>query len=433
MKLFDRGRAIAFGVFTAATLLAVALPASAATTTVLNFIGSVTGPLAIDTSGLGNDGTLHNVTATGAHYSFGTDAYISVPASSTINPGRANTSYGVTMRLPAGYIYTHDLSLVRRGASTFAGAYYKMELDYRKATGNTVLVCAMRDQKGHTGYVSTTATGLNDGDWHTLKCSRTATRVSLSKDAATTKKAARVGNLSSNRQLTFGAEKVTDTTFSGQFPGDMDSIKLTKRVSDSTTTVLNYIGTVTDPLAFDVSGQGNDGTLHNVTSTGEYYSFGGGLRYISVPASSTINPDTEDYTYGVTMRLPANYTYTRDLSLVRRGSSKFAGAYYKMELIYKRDTGNTVLVCEMRDQNGNAGYVSTTATGLNDGDWHTLKCSKTSTSLSLSKDAATYTNAATVGNLSSNRPLIFGAEQIDETTFWEQFPGDMDSIVITKG
>ncbi len=149
------------------------------------------------------------------------------------------------MRLPAGYDYTHDLSLVRRGASTFAGAYYKMELDYRKATGNTVLVCAMRDQKGHTGYVSTTATGLNDGDWHTLKCSKTATRVSLSKDAATTTKAASVGNLSSNRQLNFGAEKVTETTYSKHFPGDMDSIVLTKRVSDSTTTVLNYIGTVT--------------------------------------------------------------------------------------------------------------------------------------------------------------------------------------------
>jgi hypothetical protein len=269
-----------------------------------------------------------------------------------------------------------------------------------------------------------------------LKCSKSATRVSLRKDAATSTKAARVGNLSSSSQLNFGAQKVTGTTFSEYFPGDMDSIKLTKRVSDSTTTVLKYIGTAGGTLALDVSGQGNDGTLHNVTTTGEYYSFGpynGGNAYISVPASSTINPDTEDYTYGVTMRLPANYTYTRDLSLVRRGASKFAGAYYKMELIHKKDTGNTVLVCEMRDQNGNAGYVSTPATGLNDGDWHTLKCSKTSTSVSLSKDADTYTNAATVGNLSSNNPLIFGAEQISETTFWEQFPGDMDSIVITKG
>ncbi len=432
MKLFGRGRTLALGVLAAAGLLCAALPASAATTTVLNYIGTEPGTLAIDTSGQGNDGTLHNVTATGQHYSFGTEGYISVPASSTINPGTANTSYGVTMRLPAGYKYTHDLSLVRRGASTYTGAYYKIELDYQKATGKTVLVCAMRDQKGHSGSVSTTANRLNDGDWHTLKCSRTATRVSLSKDGATTTKTANVGNLSSNRPLSFGAEKVTDTTFAEHFPGDMDSIVLTKRVADSTTTVLNYIGTVTSPLAFDVSGQGNDGTLHNVTATGEYYSFGDSA-YISVPASSSINPDTEDYTYGVTMRLPADYVYTHDLSLVRRGASKLGGAYYKMELIYRKSTGNTVLVCAMRDQDGHTGYVQVSASGLNDGAWHTLECAKTATSVTLTKNTNTYTNAATVGNLSSNRPLNFGAEQVTETTFWEHFPGDMDSIVITKG
>ncbi len=65
MKLFGRGRTLALGVLTAAGLLGAALPASAATTTVLNFIGTAAGTLAIDTSGQGNDGTLHNVTATG--------------------------------------------------------------------------------------------------------------------------------------------------------------------------------------------------------------------------------------------------------------------------------------------------------------------------------------------------------------------------------
>jgi hypothetical protein len=35
--------------------------------------------------------------------------------------------------------------------------------------------------------------------------------------------------------------------------------------------------------------------------------------------------------------------------------------------------------------------------------------------------------------MSSDRQLNFGAEQVTETTFWEHFPGDMDSITLTKG
>jgi hypothetical protein len=214
----------------AAGLAVAALPASAASTDVLRYSGTETsGTLAIDRSGSGNSGTLHNVQLTGSGYAFnGQSSYISVPASASLNPGTANFSYGVTMSLPAGYTFTHDLSLVRRGASKLSGAYYKLELVYKKSTGNTHLECAMRDSAGKTGYVSVGAAGLNDGAWHTLTCSKTGSTVSLTKNGNVYAKAASLGSFSTTRALNFGAEQVTDTSFWEHYIGKMKDIFQTR-------------------------------------------------------------------------------------------------------------------------------------------------------------------------------------------------------------
>jgi hypothetical protein len=202
----------------------------------------------------------------------------------------------------------------------------------------------------------------------------------------------------------------------------------------ASTVVLNYTGDETSgTVAVDSSAYGNNGSLHQVALGGQVYSFNGSTSYIQTPASTSINPGTSDYTYSVRMVLPAGYTWSHDLSLVRRGSAKFAGAYYKAELIWHKSTAKMVFVCAMRDSTGNRGFVSTSAQTLNDGAWHTLGCAKTATSVTLTKDAKVITRSATVGDLSSAQPLNFGAEQIDATSFWEHFPGQMDDITITKG
>jgi concanavalin A-like lectin/glucanase superfamily protein len=201
----------------------------------------------------------------------------------------------------------------------------------------------------------------------------------------------------------------------------------------ASTIVLQYTGSpASNTTATDMSGFGNDGTLHDVTATGSLYSFGSNA-YISVPASDSINPDTSDYSYAVTMELPAGFVFTHDLSLVRRGAAKIGGAYYKMELVFNQTTGAVHLVCAMRDQNGNRGYVSTSASSIGDGTWHTLMCTKTATSVTLTKDGVAHTKAASLGNLSSTQTLNIGAEQVNATTFWEHFPGQMENITITKG
>ena len=224
-------RLVALAVLTPACLLFAALPASAASTRVLHYTGALSGKTVPDKSGFGNRGTAHDISLRGGAYSFnGASSYIQTPASSTVNPGFAAFSYSVTIKLPTT-AFSHDLSLVRRGSSKFAGPYYKMEMVYKKATGNMRLVCALRDAGGAHATVSTSGNALNDGKWHTLTCSKTAKTISLTNDGHVHTKSATLGDLSSKRPLNFGAEQLGPKSFWEHFPGLMDKIVLTKRMS----------------------------------------------------------------------------------------------------------------------------------------------------------------------------------------------------------
>jgi hypothetical protein len=203
----------------------------------------------------------------------------------------------------------------------------------------------------------------------------------------------------------------------------------------ATTVVLHYSGTekAGTTVADDTSGHGNDGTLHNVRATGTAYQFNPTTSYIRAAASTSINPGRLRYSYTVSIKLPASTVFTHDLSLVRRGSSKFAGPYYKMEMIYNRTSHNMRLTCALRDSTRAHASVSTSGNTLNDGVWHTLTCTKTGRTVSLTKDGVVHAKPAVLGNLSSTQPLFFGAEQVGPTEFWEHFPGRMKNITITKG
>jgi hypothetical protein len=203
-------------------------------------------------------------------------------------------------------------------------------------------------------------------------------------------------------------------------------------VSAATQTVLHYTGALSGTTVPDQSGSGSNGTAHDITVSGGAYSFNGTSSYIQTPASSAVNPDSSAFSYSVTINLPTTTIFSRDLSLVRRGSSKFAGPYYKMEMVYDKSKRDMRLTCALRDTAGRHATVSTSGDALNDGQWHILTCSKSTKVISLTVDGHVHTKSAKLGNLSSDQPLNFGAEQIDSTTFWEHFPGLMREIVLTK-
>ena len=225
-------RLVALAVLTPACLLFAALPASAASTRVLQYTGALSGTTVPDESGFVNDGTAHDISLSGGAYSFnGKSSYIQTRASSTVNPGSAAFSYSVTIKLPISITFGRDFSLVRRGSSKLPGPYYKLEMVYMKATGNMRLECALRDASGAHASVSARGNTLNDGQWHTLTCSKAAKTISLTEDGHVRTKRVTLGNMSNTRPLTFGAEQVGPTSFWEHFPGLMQKIVLTKRMS----------------------------------------------------------------------------------------------------------------------------------------------------------------------------------------------------------
>jgi hypothetical protein len=194
-----------------------------------------------------------------------------------------------------------------------------------------------------------------------------------------------------------------------------------------------------DRVAHDSTPFANDGALTGMASGpgqfGRGYVFGAHPAipdYVKVPASHSINPFRVDYSYAASINIAAATDITRDFSIFRRGAAKHAGAFYKMEIVLNRATGNLRLTCAFRDQSGVGASVSTSAAGLHDGVWHRLICTKTATEISLTVDGVTHSKTVALGNLTSDQPLFLGVEPVSGA-FHEQFLGRMDEIAIRKG
>jgi hypothetical protein len=165
-----------------------------------------TSGLASDSTGNGNSGTLHGgIRRTGTSYDFdGSTGYVSVPDSSTLDPGAGDIALSVRFNVdpvPRGY----DFDLVRKGLSTTTGGDYKAEVLY----GGRAL-CHFRGSQ--SSATITGGSGLETGT-HVLKCVKTATSVQLLVDGSV--KAAKtitVGSISNGSGVPLGAKPGDDFT-----------------------------------------------------------------------------------------------------------------------------------------------------------------------------------------------------------------------------
>lgn len=171
---------------------------------------------AIDSTGNGNSGTRHGgVTRTGTGYDFdGSTGYVSVPDSSTLDPGSGNIALVVTFNVdPVPKAYDYDL--VRKGLSTTSGGDYKAEVLF----GGKGL-CHFRGSKNSATI--TGGSGLETGT-HTLKCLKTGSSVQLLVDGSVkASKAITVGTISNGSGVSLGAKPGDDFT-----NGFIDAIAIT--------------------------------------------------------------------------------------------------------------------------------------------------------------------------------------------------------------
>lgn len=139
----------------------------------------------VDSSGRGRHGSIGAEVVTGSTYA-GATAYrftflkpnqppahpehvVRVPDDPGLDPGTRD--YAVTVRFRT----THSFgNIIQKGQSGARGGYFKLQAP------NGIVQCLFRGAEGSGGAGSGIA--LNDGQWHVVRCERTATAVTMTVD-----------------------------------------------------------------------------------------------------------------------------------------------------------------------------------------------------------------------------------------------------------
>jgi hypothetical protein len=157
-----------------------------------------------------DNGTTHHVTMglagfSGTAYGFnGTSSYVSVPSADDLNPNDANVTVTIELNTtgtppaPPG-----DWDLIRKGNSSTAGGDFKMEL---QQTGQ--ISCGFKGSAGHAVLIAGPA--VNDGQWHSAQCVKTATAIEVVVDGQTFTKNKSVGSIANSAALVIGAHPGSD-------------------------------------------------------------------------------------------------------------------------------------------------------------------------------------------------------------------------------
>ena len=176
----------------------------------------------------------------------------------------------------------------------------------------------------------------------------------------------------------------------------------------------------------DLPGNNNSGTPTGVLQTGGTYVFNGSTSHVSVPDADSLDPQENDIT--LTARVLVNAASLDDDSydVIRKGLFTTKGGYYKMEI--KRTADPTVgkLHCLFRGTEASVNKVANR--DIVDGNWHTLQCVKTSTSVVARVDGRYLTKAGSAGSIANESIVMVGAKKADP--FDDMFDGSMDFVSI---
>ena len=177
----------------------------------------------------------------------------------------------------------------------------------------------------------------------------------------------------------------------------------------------------------DSSGNDNNGDPTDVRQTGSRYLFNGSTSYVAVPDSDSLDPAEKDVTLRARLKVTDAPMDDDSYDIVRKGLAGRPGGDYKMEIKRAADPTVGKLHCLFKGDGGTVDKVA--RRDIVDGEWHTLECIKTSTSVVARVDGSGgSTKAGTAGSISNATNVMVGAKTavpLDDT-----FDGKMDFVSI---
>jgi hypothetical protein len=185
--------------------------------------------------------------------------------------------------------------------------------------------------------------------------------------------------------------------------------------------------------ATDTTG-GHNGFAENVTFDSSSATFGGVNSRITVPFSTGLSPGAADVTASVEINTTAvPGTGTNDFDLMRASPT---GKMYKVELFPRNHVAQAQCVFI-----GTVTRISVHAgPGLNDGSWHTIKCTKTANQVTLTvltgtSVVATSATNITIGSITLKKNSIFalGYKPVIGQPDEDRYKGQMRNASVTIG
>jgi hypothetical protein len=142
---------------------------------------------------------------------------VTVRDAADLDPGRRN--YTVTVRLRTTEYFGN---IIQKGQATVSGGSFKLQIPSGKVQ------CLFR---GSDGQVIVSAPGaINDGWWHTVRCARTTSQLTLTVDGSVVaRRSGRTGWIANSWPLSIGGKTSCDQVDVGcdYYAGDIDYVEIT--------------------------------------------------------------------------------------------------------------------------------------------------------------------------------------------------------------
>jgi hypothetical protein len=187
-----------------------------------------------------------------------------------------------------------------------------------------------------------------------------------------------------------------------------------------------HMDEVSGTTMFDSVG-GHNGILHSTQVglpglTGTAYGFNGSSSYVDVPSAPDLNPGSANITFTIHLKTSGTPPPSpADWDLFRKGLYTTPGGEYKMEF---QQSGQASCGFE-----GSGRYAELVAgPAINNGQWHTISCVKTSTAIQVVVDGQVFSKTANVGTIANTADVVIGARPGSD---WTQ--GQLDEASIQIG
>jgi hypothetical protein len=192
-----------------------------------------------------------------------------------------------------------------------------------------------------------------------------------------------------------------------------------------------------DRTMVDSSGNGLNGAIGTSVQTGVALTGGGtGYRFpyirpntpppdpqhlVTVPNNNRLNPGTGNFAVEFRMRTTHSFG-----NVIQKGQAGSKGGYWK----FQQPSGK--ISCLFRGSAGSSTASSATVR-VNDGNWHVVRCERTSSSVTMWVDGVfTSRNRNATGTIANTRPVtIAGKGNCDQVEITcDYFSGDLDYVKI---